>query len=70
MVHGNFSSSYHYEPLYKRMLDELYTSKEELALDPVTVAPMVNTQKSKNYKFMEAILDLTIYISTYQRWRV
>ena len=21
MVHGNFSSSYHYEPLYKRMSD-------------------------------------------------
>ena len=60
-------------PVFKKdatgqnLVGELYTSKEELALDPVTVAPMVNTQKSKNYKFMEAIWNLTIYTSTSQK---
>lgn len=41
----------------------LYSSKEELALDPVTVAPMVLCQTTKNAKLMETIWNLTIYTS-------
>ena len=56
-------------PVFKKdamgqnIVGSLYQSKEELATDPVTVAPMVNTQKTKNYKFMESIWNLTIYTS-------
>lgn len=51
----------------QNLVGQIYESKEELALDPVTVLPMVNTQQTKNYKFMEAIWNLTIYTSTSQK---
>lgn len=60
-------------PVFKKdangmnIVGSLYETKEELALDPVTVLPMVQTQLSKNYKFMEAIWNMTIYTSTSQK---
>lgn len=60
-------------PVFKKdasgqnIVGALYGKKEELALDPVTVVPMVNSQKTKNYKFMEAIWNLTIYTSPSQK---
>ena len=46
---------------FQNIVGATYANREELALDPVTVAPMVNTQRSKNYKFMESIWNATIY---------
>ena len=46
---------------FQNIIGATYANKEELALDPVTVAPMVNTQRTKNYKFMEQIWNMTIY---------
>lgn len=60
-------------PVFKKdatgqnIVGSLYASREELALDPVTVAPMETTQRTKNYKFMESIWNLTIYTSTSQK---
>ena len=60
-------------PVFKKdaagqnLVGKLYESKEELALDPVTVLPMVTCQKTKNYKFMESIWNLTIYTSPSQK---
>lgn len=60
-------------PVFKKdsslqnMVGKIYESKEELALDPVTVVPMVTAQKTKNYKFMESIWNLTIYTSLSQK---
>ena len=52
---------------FQNLIGQIYESKEELALDPVTVLPMVTCQKSKNYKFMESIWNMTIYTSLSQK---
>lgn len=46
---------------YENLVGQIYETKEELATDPVTVAPMVMCQKNKDYKTMENIWNLTIY---------
>ena len=56
-------------PVFKKdaagqnLVGQIYDNKEELALDPVTVAPMILCQQTKNYKLMESIWNLTIYTS-------
>ena len=56
-------------PVFKKdatgqnLVGQIYTTREELATDPVTVAPMILCQQTKNYKLMEQIWDLTIYTS-------
>ena len=52
---------------FQNMIGKIYETKEELALDPVTVVPMVTCQSTKNYKFMESIWNMTIYTSTSQK---
>lgn len=48
---------------FQNIVGSIYESKEELALDPVTVVPMVTCQQTKNYAFMEQIWNMTIYTS-------
>lgn len=54
-------------PVFKKgkenevLVGEIYTSKEELAKDPVQVAPMVQILENKNATFMSYLWDLTIY---------
>lgn len=56
-------------PVFKKsqtnesIIGSIYESKEELALDPVTVVPMVMCQKTQNFKLMESIWNFTIYTS-------
>lgn len=52
---------------FQNLIGQIYESKEELALDPVTVLPMVTCQQTKNYKFMESIWNMTIYTSLSQK---
>ena len=52
---------------YQNLVGQIYDTKEELALDPVTVVPMVTCQQTKNYKFMESIWNMTIYTSLSQK---
>lgn len=56
-------------PLFKKdaygqsKVGELYTSKEEMALDPVTVVPLLDIERKKDTKMMETIWNFTIYTS-------
>ena len=52
---------------FQNMVGKIYDTKEELALDPVTVVPMVTCQQTKNYKYMETIWNMTIYTSLSQK---
>ena len=45
----------------KPIFGEAYSSKNELAKDPVQVIPLLEAQKNKNISFMSYIYDLTIY---------
>ena len=76
MVHGNFSSSYHYEPLYKRMLDEIiskyqdekyviYLSYDIDANDP-SYAPGTGTPEAfglNSFDLMEFIKSLFVNLN-------
>jgi len=61
------SCSYRGYPIFKKdasgqpILGEYYTSKQELALDPVQVKPMDDIFKTKNIPVMKAIWDQLIY---------
>lgn len=54
-------------PIFKKnemgqpKLGELYHDKEDLAKDPVQVAPMLNALNTQNADFMKYIYNLTIY---------
>lgn len=59
-------------PVFKKdemgqnVVGSLYKSKEELATD-ISIATMVQTERTKNYKVMEAVFNATIYTSTSQK---
>lgn len=61
------SASYKGYPIFKKdasyqpILGEYYTTKEELALDPVQVIPAQLAMEHKDYAFMHMIYDQTIY---------
>ena len=54
-------------PLFKKdekgqpLLGQIYATKEEMALDPVQVAPAVAAMAAKNIAFMSYLWDLAIY---------
>lgn len=45
----------------KPLIGQVYQTKEEMALDPVQVLPLLGTIASKNYDVLKHIFDLTIY---------
>lgn len=61
------SVSYLGYPIYKKdetgqmKLGEVYSSKEEMAADPVQVAPAAAAMQSKNFAFMSWLWDVAIY---------
>jgi pimeloyl-ACP methyl ester carboxylesterase len=42
-------------------IGEVYTSKDEMATDPVQVKPLLDALKNNNFDFIKYIFDLTIY---------
>lgn len=54
-------------PVFKKgsnqevLIGEIYTTKEELATDPIQVAPMIQFLEQKNAAMMSYLWDLTIY---------
>jgi len=42
-------------------LGEVYTSREEMAKDPIQVKPLLDALESKNFAVIKYIFDLTIY---------
>lgn len=50
-------------PTGESLVGQIYSSREELATDPINVAPMLLCQKTQNFKLMESIWNLTIYTS-------
>lgn len=61
------SCSYRGYPIFKKdaagqpILGEYYTSKEELALDPVQVKPMIDIFNNNQTPYMKAVWDSAIY---------
>lgn len=61
------SMSYKGLPIFKKgsdgsfLIGQVYPSKEELALDPIQVAPMEKALKEQNLAFMKYIWELAIY---------
>ena len=60
-------------PIFKKdamgqnKVGEIYSSKEELALDPITVLPLLAIESKKDTKNMEIIWNYTIYTSKSQK---
>lgn len=53
-------------PVYKKDLNfqatnEVYKEKNELALDPVQVLPLLNAYQTKNKDFLEQVFNMVIY---------
>lgn len=65
-VHLN-GASYRGYPIFKKdatfkpVLGSVYTSKDELALDPVQVLPMINAFAGKQKAFVDYVYGLTIF---------
>lgn len=54
-------------PIFKKdannqfLVGQVYQTKEEMALDPVQVLPMLTTLQMKNFDMLKYIFDVTIY---------
>jgi len=61
------SASHKGYPIYKKdenqqmLIGEVYSSREELATDPVQVVPLLMALKTKNKSFLKQIFNMTIY---------